>query len=133
MMKKLLFILIFMPLCSCSNHLNLHEYKKTNLFYITQNNDEEYVYMDMRQKNNFQCNEVDKKIIIKFDYDNNQISLDDEEKLLSFIDKLNDKNTIEIYGYSDNINSENYNKELALSRAEAVKKLLVHILILHWI
>ena len=69
---------------------------------------------------------VSKFSLILFDFDNADVS----EADMKIIDKnvlpaIKFNSTVRIYGYTDRIGNEDYNKKLALRRAEAVKKVLM--------
>lgn len=69
--------------------------------------------------------EISKFSLVVFDFDSPEISFVDKEILKkNVVPAINSNSTIQIYGYADRIGNDEYNKKLALRRAEAVKKYL---------
>ncbi|NPA11289.1 MAG: OmpA family protein [Epsilonproteobacteria bacterium] len=66
-----------------------------------------------------------KKSIIYFDYNKSEVKPEFFPKLKKIANYAIDNDvSLKIYGYSDNIGTNEYNKKLSLKRAEAVAKIL---------
>jgi OOP family OmpA-OmpF porin len=64
--------------------------------------------------------------VILFDFDSNEIKSEYEKTLTDLAQNLSQqKSTISIIGHTDNIGSFDYNRRLALSRAEKVRNFLI--------
>ncbi len=75
-------------------------------------------------------NQPDKTIarfsLILFDFDKADVSQPDQEILKKYvIPEIQYNSTVKIYGFTDRIGDEGYNKNLALRRAEAVKSIIL--------
>ncbi len=85
----------------------------------------DYYSYSRKKTENLPDKTITKFSLILFDFDSDKIN----EKDLIIIDNdivpmINFNSTVKIYGYTDRIGEENYNKELALRRAENIKKYL---------
>lgn len=66
--------------------------------------------------------EISKFSLVVFDFDSPEISFIDKEILKkNVIPSIQNNSVIQIYGYADRIGNDEYNKKLALRRAESVK------------
>lgn len=85
----------------------------------------EYLSISKKKAEELADKTVAKYSLMLFDFDKAEVSAADmaiiEKHILPAI-KFN--STVEIYGYTDRIGDDNYNKQLAEKRAEAVKKIL---------
>lgn len=85
----------------------------------------EYLSISKKKAEELADKTVAKYSLMLFDFDKAEVSAADmaiiEKHILPAI-KFN--STVEIYGYTDRIGDDNYNKQLAEKRAEAVRKIL---------
>lgn len=86
--------------------------------------------VDFISKNQMQSEKRANKTITKFslvvfDFDSPEVSEHDKNILTKYVmPEIKMNSTVQIYGYTDNIGSESYNKKLALQRAENVMNYL---------
>ena len=64
---------------------------------------------------------------VYFDTDLSKVTSIEENRLLSFIASLSEKNllSIEIFGFCDDVGASSYNMALSKKRAEEIKKILL--------
>lgn len=83
----------------------------------------EYVSTSQRSKEDKPDKTVSKFSLVVFDFDSPEISDHDKEIIdNNILPAIEYNSTVQIYGYSDRIGEENYNKKLALQRARNVEK-----------
>lgn len=83
----------------------------------------DYFSINRKDTENRSDKEISKFSLVVFDFDSPEISFVDKEILKkNVIPAINSNSTIQIYGYADRIGNDEYNKKLALKRAEAVKE-----------
>lgn len=83
----------------------------------------EFVSTSQRSKEDKPDKTVSKFSLVVFDFDSPEISEQDKEIIdNNILPAIEYNSTVQIYGYSDRIGEENYNKKLALQRARNVEK-----------
>jgi outer membrane protein OmpA-like peptidoglycan-associated protein len=83
----------------------------------------EYISTSQRSKEEKPDKTVSKFSLVVFDFDSPEISAHDKEIIdNNILPAIEYNSTVQIYGYSDRIGQEDYNKKLALNRARNVKK-----------
>ena len=83
----------------------------------------EFVSTSQRSKEDKPDKTVSKFSLVVFDFDSPEISDHDKDIIdNNILPAIAYNSTVQVYGYSDRIGEENYNKKLALQRARNVKK-----------
>ncbi len=83
----------------------------------------EYVSTSQRSREDKPDKTVSKFSLVVFDFDSPEISSHDKEIIdNNIIPAIEYNSTVQIYGYSDRIGQEDYNKKLALKRARNVEE-----------
>lgn len=83
----------------------------------------EYVSTSQRSREEKPDKTVSKFSLVVFDFDSPEISDHDKEIIdNNILPAIEYNSTVQIYGYSDRIGQEDYNKKLALNRARNVEK-----------
>jgi outer membrane protein OmpA-like peptidoglycan-associated protein/opacity protein-like surface antigen len=85
----------------------------------------EYLSITKKKSEELPDKTVSKYSLVLFDFDKADVSQADMEIIDKYIiPAIKFNSTVDVYGYTDRIGDDNYNKQLAEKRAQAVKKVL---------